>query len=431
MKLTNSSSLFIGLTIFFALSGIVSGQSNSAGDRNRDFAWTVIEYPIGRELQVNLTAAGAMTGINGTATVIRSTEGSTIKLTVTGVPDNLTELKLYALGPSGTVTLLGPVMITNGAGTFTTTTPLTRFMLLGVESPSPAAASGALEKRISSSRLIFQSAVPEGFAVIPYAASGGVGDKAMGKVAPPPKEAQAVPRPPRNTEDAGGERRDAMAGRTATLSAFLPDHVPMLTLDGLLDDEQSRTPNYDQLAQKRVDVVPSREFKVSNADAFILLRAGGLTRIRVRFYDLKRIKLKHKKIVLWAVARDRSVTEIGRSVGALKRKMVEVQGETSLTEFGLFVTVEDVTLQFSQRKVVAVVGEDVGSVWATVSSEPDNLSVKYSRYPYKGPWADVTTNIHVQLGPGARYRFICLDRGGKQHVQDKDCSINCEVKFVF
>src|SRR5678816_2186659 len=102
--------------------------------QNPDGTYTIIEYPAKKEVQINLTPVN--TKAKGVATILRDDNGTRIKLNLTEVPADLTALTLYAVDDKGVVTALGPVAITNGAGTLTATTPLSRFML--VASPEPA-----------------------------------------------------------------------------------------------------------------------------------------------------------------------------------------------------------------------------------------------------------------------------------------------------
>src|SRR5712692_93385 len=75
--------------------------------------YTVIEYPVGKEVNVTLNPV-TITGATGTATVMRDDTGTTVKLNLTGLPTEVTAVNLYAVDPSGTVTLLGPIAVTNG-----------------------------------------------------------------------------------------------------------------------------------------------------------------------------------------------------------------------------------------------------------------------------------------------------------------------------
>src|SRR5215210_553338 len=97
--------------------------------QNADGTFTIVEYPVGKETVVTLTPVNVK-GATGTATILRAADGTTIKVNLSGLPTDLAGLNLYAVDPTGAVTLLGPLEVANGVGAFTTTTPLSRFMLI-------------------------------------------------------------------------------------------------------------------------------------------------------------------------------------------------------------------------------------------------------------------------------------------------------------
>src|SRR4029079_1747690 len=133
--------------------------------QNPDGTFTVIEYPAKKEVMLNLTPIN-VTGAKGVATILRDDDGTRIKLNLTDVPADLTAMTLYAVDDKGVVTALGPVAISNGTGTLAATTPLSRFML--VASPEPAWTAYD-----ASTKVMFRSAVPEGFTVIPLTSPAG------------------------------------------------------------------------------------------------------------------------------------------------------------------------------------------------------------------------------------------------------------------
>src|SRR5881398_710923 len=90
--------------------------------QNPDGTYTIVEYPVGKETVVTLNPVG-ITGATARGTIIRDDNGTTIKLNLASLPADLTGLNIYAVDPTGAVTMLGPVEIANGVGTFTTTTP--------------------------------------------------------------------------------------------------------------------------------------------------------------------------------------------------------------------------------------------------------------------------------------------------------------------
>jgi hypothetical protein len=120
----------VGVTTFvLTLALIASGQRRVTTVQNPDGTYSIVEYPVGRETVVNLNPVG-LSGATGRATILRDPSGTTIKLRLTSLPRDVTSMNVYAVDPTGATTLLGPMEVNNGFGTFTTTTPLTRFMLI-------------------------------------------------------------------------------------------------------------------------------------------------------------------------------------------------------------------------------------------------------------------------------------------------------------
>src|SRR5438128_6212134 len=171
---------FLGATLLlFALAVFTAGQVQTTTvtkvtTQNPDGTYTIVEYPVGRETVVTLNPVG-LVGATGRATILRDPSGTIIKLNLTSLPSEVTSLNVYAVDPTGAVTLLGPIEIANGVGTFTTTTPLSRFMLF----TSPEAALTAYD---TNTQIFFRSAVPTGLSVIPL--STAVGEQVAAVVAP-------------------------------------------------------------------------------------------------------------------------------------------------------------------------------------------------------------------------------------------------------
>ena len=106
---------------------------------------------------------------------------------MTDVPADVSAINVYAVDDTGVVTLLGPVVIANGTGKFTGTTPLSKFMLI-------AAPEASLTAYDPNAKIYFRSAVPEGFAVIPFTTSP-VGETVSATTTPgtTPSTISAVP----------------------------------------------------------------------------------------------------------------------------------------------------------------------------------------------------------------------------------------------
>src|SRR5437588_4768508 len=137
--------------------------------QNPDGTYTIVEYPLGKETVVTLNPVN-ITGATGRATILRDDSGTTIKLNLNRLPADLASLNLYAVDPTGAVTMLGPVEVANGVGTFTTSVPLTRFMLFA----SPEANLTAYDP---STKVFFRSAVPAGLTVMPFGSAAAVGEQ--------------------------------------------------------------------------------------------------------------------------------------------------------------------------------------------------------------------------------------------------------------
>src|ERR1041385_7873614 len=159
-----------------AIASIALGQTTTTTVtktvQNPDGTYTIVEYPVKKEVMVNLTPVN-VTGAKGVATILRDDDGTRIKLNLTNVPADLSALTLYAVDDKGTVTALGPVAITNGVGTLVATTPLSKFMLFA--SPEPA-----LTAYDANTKVLFRSAVPEGFTIIPMTSAAGETVSAVG-----------------------------------------------------------------------------------------------------------------------------------------------------------------------------------------------------------------------------------------------------------
>jgi hypothetical protein len=86
-------------------------------------------------------------------------------------------------------------------------------------------------------------------------------------------------------------------------------------------------------------------------------REDGTTKVRMHFDDMKKVPAG-KKFVLWTVSPTGEYTKLGQIVNSGKREEGEIKSETSLTDFGLFITAEDaeVTVPTSRTYTVFRVG---------------------------------------------------------------------------
>ena len=123
--------------------------------QNPDGTYSVIEYPVGKEVIVELTPNADMNTARGTARVMRMDKETTVNFDLSGFSEKAASYYAYAVDPSGAVTYLGPITSENGMAKGAFTTPLNQFML--VLSPNEGLTTIA-----SDTPVVFRSAVPKG-----------------------------------------------------------------------------------------------------------------------------------------------------------------------------------------------------------------------------------------------------------------------------
>src|SRR3954463_11192636 len=104
-----------------ALAQQTTTTTQTTAVQNPDGSWTVVEYPVDKEVTVNLSPAGTVattTTVVPRARVLRSANGTVITLDPAGFAGTTTAMNLYTVDPMGHVVLLGPINATS-------TTPLT------------------------------------------------------------------------------------------------------------------------------------------------------------------------------------------------------------------------------------------------------------------------------------------------------------------
>ncbi|HEY0004810.1 MAG TPA: anti-sigma factor [Pyrinomonadaceae bacterium] len=259
--------------------------------QNADGSWTVVEYPIDKEVMVDLRPSVSTITTVPKARILRSANGTLITID----PSNLRDVNgnLYAVDPLGHVTLLGPLTAT-GTNPLTFNTPLDKFML--VVSPE-----GNLTTYAPNTNFVYRSAVPQGFAVVPYASHGE-------------RDGAAV-----------GERVSA----TSTPGATSGYSVPMLGI-----------PGFRRGTDTQMKINFTGALTGSRANVFIEPRKDGPTTIKMRFHELKEAPAGSVYAV-WAVSPDNKFVKLGQIVNTGQRNEAQIQTETALQDFGLFITLEE------------------------------------------------------------------------------------------
>ena len=289
-------SALAAVILTFALAAVALAQTETKVVQNPDGTYTIIEYPVKKEVTVTLTPVN--TTATGVATILRDDDGTRIKLNLTNVPADLTALTLYAVDDTGAITALGPVTITNGTGMLAATTPLTKFMLVA----SPEAALTAYEP---NTRVVFRSAVPQGFAVIPVHRS------------------------------AEGEKVAATTAPTGATVVSTPQTVATTYTAPLLG-----IPTFKKGDDTKIKVEFTGPLTGARANVFITPQKGGVTKVELKFHDLKEAPAG-KKFIAWAVGANGEYIKLGQAVSTGGNNEAQIKSETTLSDFGLLITMED------------------------------------------------------------------------------------------
>jgi hypothetical protein len=279
--------------------------------QNPDGTYTVIEYPVGKEVQLAFTPVG-LTSTKTVGTVIRDDTGTRIVLNMTGVPADLSSINVYAVDDTGAVTSLGPVVLSNGTGKFVATTPLTKFMLV-------ASPEDTLTAYDANTKVFFRSTVPAGFAVIPH------------------------------TMSPTGETVAATTTTGETPASVYT--VPMLNI-----------PAYKRGDDTKLKIDFTGAMSGARANVFIEPHKNGKeTEVRMRFHELKEAPTG-QAYILWAVSPDNQFFKLGQIVNFKGRNEAEIKAMTTLPDFGLLVTMEDLG---AVKTVVVPVGPRLGVIQLT------------------------------------------------------------------
>jgi len=293
--------------------------------QNSDGTYTIVEYPVGKETVVTLNPVG-LSGSTGTATILRAADGTTIRVNLTKLPTEASAVNVYAVDPAGAVTLLGPVEIANGAGTFTSTTPLTRFMLVA----SPDASLSAYS---DSTPIYFRSAIPSGLTVIPIA-------------------------------NAAGEPVAAVAAATTAVAPTTGDVVVVPTDAVVVAPDYSTSmlgiPTFKKGDDTKLKINFSGAMEGARANVFIEPHKNGkTTEVRMRFHELKEAP-KGTAYILWAVSPDNQFTQLGQIINVKGRNEAEIKSEVPYNDFGLILTTED--LNQTKGTILRPNGQRVGVI---------------------------------------------------------------------
>jgi len=267
--------------------------------RNADGSYTVIEYPAGKEVMVNLSPTTMIPGAKGTARVMRMGSETSVNLDLSGLSGDMSNYYVYAVDPAGATTLLGPLNVTNGTGTLSVKTPMDKFMLV----LSPEENLSAIG---SDTKVVLRSSVPQGFAIVPTSA---VGSK------------QAAISVPTNAYN-----------------------VPLLGVPSFKNNTNE------------IRVKFGGDFGGMKGKAYIKPRKDGAKQIKMRFDDMKLAPKGDRRFVLWAVSPENKYIKLGQVINTGERQEAEIRSETRLSDFGLFVTMETTDVDQPSGVIVTTFG---------------------------------------------------------------------------
>ena len=291
--------LALGLVINVAAQDVTVTKKTEV-IQNADGTYTVIEYPVGKEVTINLTPVTTVTGSKATARVLRAADGTKVYVDVSGVPATTTNMYAYAVDPAGVPTLLGPITVANGVAKAEFSTPLNQFMVV----VSPTEGLTAIDE---ATPVFYRSTLPSGFAVVPRRVS----EDRVVAVSP-----SVVSRDPSGYE------------------------VPLLNV-GTFGD-----------AEREVKLKFGGELSGLEAKAYID-REKGVTKVKMHFDDMKKVPA-NKRFTLWTYSPDGKYTKLGHVINSGKRDEAAIKSETTLTDFGLFVTAEDADVTVPTSRIYSV-----------------------------------------------------------------------------
>ncbi|MEO8042783.1 MAG: hypothetical protein ABI646_09255 [Acidobacteriota bacterium] len=303
-KMAFAMALTLGLvTIAFAQDVTITKKTEVV--QNADGTYTVIEYPVGKEVSINLTPVTTITGSTGVARVMRAADGTKVWVDLTGVPTTTTSMYAYAIDPSGVPTLLGPILIENGVAKAEFSTALNQFMIV----LSPTEGLTAID---TATPVFYRSSLPSGYAIVPRRVS----ENRIVAVAP------------------------AVINRDPAVVVASAYEVPLLNVGAFGDTE------------REVKMKFGGELNGLEAKAYVK-RGKGVTQVRMHFDDMNKVP-KNKRFTLWTYSADGTYAKLGQVINSGTRDEAAIKSETALTDFGLFVTVEDADVTVPTSRMYSV-----------------------------------------------------------------------------
>ncbi|MBA2335095.1 MAG: hypothetical protein H0V90_09175 [Blastocatellia bacterium] len=291
---------------------------------NNDGSYSVIEYPVGKEVTVNLLPGTTVTGSKGNARILRAADGTKVYLDVSGVPSTVSSYYAYAVDPAGVSTLLGPVTFNNGMAKAEFSTPMNQFMVV----LSPTEGLTAIDP---TTTVVYRSDIPTGYTIVPMRTieTGVTGVNTMPTAVVTTTTPTGVTVSTTNTP-----------GVVAVNTMPAAYEVPLLNIQSFGEKE------------REVKLKFGGELEGLEAKAWVD-REKGSTKVKMKFDDMKKIPAG-KRFTLWASSPEGTYTKLGQIYNSGRRDAAEIKSETALTDFGLFLTVEDGEVTVPTSRIYSV-----------------------------------------------------------------------------
>jgi hypothetical protein len=307
--------LGIALCLTAGMVRVHGSNRTLASDLSQDDKWTVIEYPEGQEVAVALMPDASMPDASGRARVTRKGNETDISLDLSGLKGDKAIYQVYVVDSLGNATLLDTLIITDGAGSLNAKTPLSKFMI--VVSPEANITTIASETSVT-----LRSSVPNGFTVVSREETSG------------------------DVESAEGESAEASASNSTMKPALMDPpgyYAPLLGVGSLRRG-----------ANSTMRAILSSGFEGARANIVVKPLKNGHTQIKVRFTNLKAAPVG-TQYLLWQAGPDNSYTRVGPLIQMGKRRESVIDAETALSDFGLFITLDDAEASTPAGGVVATI----------------------------------------------------------------------------
>jgi len=260
-------------------------------------AWSVVQFPVGQEVVVELQPTTASSAPAPRVKVMHTPDGTVIAVDPASFAGTSGDLNLYAVDQTGSATNLGPIS-KSGSTPQTFKTNMDKFMLV-------ASPDANMTSYTPATSVAYRSSVPTGLTVIPIAREG---------------------------RGPGAPRGEKVAAAAAPAN---PYSVPMLGVPSLPVKKETEVkvtfPNMTPAPRANIFVTPN-------------FNNTGATRVKAKLHELSAAPVD-AFVTLWAVSPEGKFWRIGSVRNAGKPNVATIDSDELRTnvpfkDFGLFFTIE-------------------------------------------------------------------------------------------